>query len=235
MPPERMCAVPDLPPLNARQAAFVREYLASWDARSAAEDAGISLMQSPPASGYYVYILINPESGVIIYVGKGKGRRMFAHVPNSKRTSAPITNAKKTRAIHDLIMSGVTPQAFAVFHMQSERDAYIVEKQMIAGIGLDNLTNFSSGATTQADRCLVRVQMLLDRMKPKDDWLRTNPRMWAGAPPADEFYDSYVGAMHQMIYGYNEVIAGRGVMMGAEPLYHRPWPGLNNNGENQNG
>jgi hypothetical protein len=85
MPGERMCAVPDLPPLNDRQAAFVREYLASWDARSAAEDAGISLMQSPPASGY------------------------------------------------------------------------------------------------------------------------------------------------------NEVIAGRGVMMGAEPLYHRPWPGLNNNGENQNG
>ncbi len=226
--------MPDLPPLNARQAAFVREYLLSGNAFDAAEAAGIDMMERPPAKGFYVYIVINPETGAIIYIGKGKHRRMFAHVPAARRNRGQVTNAKKIKALRELMQSGVTPQPLAIFQAQAEREALTIEKSLIGGIGMDNLTNFARGMTSPAERGLFRAQRLLESIKPKNEWIKTNPKMWAGSLPASEFYDRYMDAIKRLIDDHQEVIAGRGIMVGTTPIRTTPFPSMKNNREFQN-
>jgi len=41
---------------------------------------------------YYVYLLSDPISGEIFYVGKGKGNRVFAHFKDTKESKKDSRN-----------------------------------------------------------------------------------------------------------------------------------------------
>lgn len=88
--------------------------------------------------GYYVYLYLDPETGVPLYVGKGKGERILAHL-------SADGECEKGRAMRRLRESGKSPVLKFVRHGLTENEAFLVESALIDVIGLHNLTNKVSG------------------------------------------------------------------------------------------
>lgn len=80
--------------------------------------------------GYYVYVLVNPETNRPFYIGKGKGNRIF---------QSGVNDGLKT--IEELSAKGLSPKHIIMRHGLTEKEAFEVEAALIDWIGLENLDN----------------------------------------------------------------------------------------------
>ena len=88
---------------------------------------------------YYVYLLSDPISGEIFYVGKGKGNRVFSHLKDN-------TDNQKSRKIKDLKSKGLEPKIeFLVHGVDDEITIKKIEASIIDLIGKNKLTNIVGG------------------------------------------------------------------------------------------
>src|ERR1035437_2783826 len=89
-------------------------------------------------SNYYVYVYFDPRANnQMLYVGKGKGRRKYAHLPNKAGTATE-------RRIHEIERAGLEPLIRVVATNLTEEQALLVEKALIWRTG-ESLTNVSGG------------------------------------------------------------------------------------------
>lgn len=88
--------------------------------------------------GYYVYLYQDPDTGKALYVGKGKGGRILAHL-------SADGECEKGQAMRRLRESGKSPLLKFVRHGLTEEAALHVESALIDVIGLHNLTNKVAG------------------------------------------------------------------------------------------
>ncbi|WP_395334374.1 hypothetical protein WBP06_18370 (plasmid) [Novosphingobium sp. BL-8H] len=109
-----------------------------------------------PLLPHYVYILLNPLDGnKPFYVGKGMGRRAQAHFNDLERElrKEQFENSldsgefnKKTRILHDIKSSGMTPLELVVARFETEDEAFAVETTLIHFVyGRDSLANIAGG------------------------------------------------------------------------------------------
>ncbi len=98
---------------------------------------------------YYVYVLIDPSTEQVFYVGKGKGSRIYAHVEASEdvdtKEVAKIATIKAIRASNKEVKHVV------VRHGLSESEAFAVEASLIdyiESVQKLTLTNLVSGHHT---------------------------------------------------------------------------------------
>lgn len=124
-------------------AEFVQEYLKCLNAIEAARRVGIELRRDPPDVGYYVYFLVESLCGGIVYVGKGRRKRMFQHLANYRRGKEQ--NQNKVKAFDDAIESGGNISAMVFSVMRSEPEAYTLEALLIHALKPTGITNGSSG------------------------------------------------------------------------------------------
>ena len=97
--------------------------------------------------GYYVYMLKNPLTNTIFYVGKGTGNRIFAHanaaleqsLNSDKLTIIRDIHAHHHQVIYEILRHGLT-----------EKEALEVESALIDFIGLHELANKVTGHHTYA-------------------------------------------------------------------------------------
>lgn len=107
-------------------------------------DAGATSMTLPPEAAerlgpYYVYVLIDPRSEQIFYVGKGSGDRLLAHGREADLTSDESARSAKVQRIRDLRDAGCEPRIDIVRHGLSEDRAFEIEAALIDCLpGLDN-------------------------------------------------------------------------------------------------
>lgn len=95
---------------------------------------------------YYTYVLIDPRTGKIFYVGKGQKLRMYAHIKDVQRGRIPNgTNRKLGNKIKKILSSGDKVKYKKVFITENGRKAFLKEKELIAEIGLKNLCNITNG------------------------------------------------------------------------------------------
>jgi len=92
--------------------------------------------------GYYVYILSDPETTEVFYIGKGTGDRMFAHEKDANEN--PRENDKLQR-IRDIKAKGYEVKYEVLRHGLTEKEALEVEAATIDYAGLPNLANENVG------------------------------------------------------------------------------------------
>lgn len=88
-------------------------------------------------SNYYVYAYFDPRNFEMLYVGKGKGSRKNAHMPNK-------AGSAKERQLHEIERAGLEPLIRVVAASLAEDQALLVEKALIWRVG-GSLTNVSGG------------------------------------------------------------------------------------------
>ena len=96
---------------------------------------------------YYVYVLRNPDTGKIFYVGKGKGNRLSDHFQDA-RIHKNNSVAKRLTEISTLIQAGKLPKDIGriVARVENESVAFMIESFYIKFvIGFENIHNIIAG------------------------------------------------------------------------------------------
>ena len=96
--------------------------------------------------GYYVYLLIDPETNETFYVGKGTGNRVFAHLNNAIASPQECDKLDKIRSFQS---KGLQVKHVIHRHGLSEKEAFEVEASLIDFIGLEELANIKGGRNTE--------------------------------------------------------------------------------------
>jgi hypothetical protein len=156
--------------LTAKQQRFVDEYLIDLNATQAAIRAGYSFMEVP-VIGYYTYLLIDPRSGSVFYVGKGKGNRLSMHA--RRAALGHIDNAQKHKIITQVTSSGLAVREVVFSVHEKEADAYITERALIKAFKNCGIANVSGGIVTNDERRELSIMWTLNRIKPYREWIRS--------------------------------------------------------------
>lgn len=114
---------------------------------------------------FYVYYLIDPRDGVVFYVGKGQGRRMYKHSPGSGNT---VLGNK----IMEILRAGLKIEYKQIFFTNDEQKALDYEDEVIVQIGLENLCNIISGGGGYSHS--VEVKELISRSLIGNDYGKGN-------------------------------------------------------------
>jgi len=120
---------------------------------------------TPKQEKYYVYHLIDPRDGSVFYVGKGTGDRVFHHERDAK--NARFFNIEKEQRILDILLDGFDVERKIVKRFEVESESYDYERQEIDRIGRKNLTNITSGRTSDTDRAIAKGVEFIKRMNLK--------------------------------------------------------------------
>ncbi len=111
--------------------------------------------------GFYVYRLIDPRNGETIYVGKGKGNRVFAHVEGEHEAGADELSEKLQR-IHEIRLAGFEVAHVIHRHGLDSKTAFEVEAALIdAYPGITNIVsgyNADERGSMHADEIIERYQ-----------------------------------------------------------------------------
>lgn len=100
--------------------------------------------------GNFVYLLVDPRTSAVFYVGKGAKNRPFDHLKATK------DEGKKARMIRDIRAEKLEPEVHILRHgLASSKIAEDVEAAVIDAIGLENLTNGCRGKGVEMGRATV--------------------------------------------------------------------------------
>jgi uncharacterized protein len=105
----------------------------------------------PGEAPYYVYLLIDPVSDAVFYVGKGTGARFSHHGAEELLLAAdatPVEAGPKVAKIREIRARGQEPRIeFARIRIKTEKEAFLVE-----GVLIDILNRYGSATLTNAVR-----------------------------------------------------------------------------------
>jgi hypothetical protein len=123
---------------------------------------------------YYVYFLIDPRDKKVFYVGKGKDKRIDAHMKQWLKKQN--ININKDNRINEIETDGYQVIKQIYKDKLSEKEAFKIEREMIDKFGIDNLTNIAPYQITNKERSKRFGQAYLRKVKPFDIWINEKPR-----------------------------------------------------------
>jgi hypothetical protein len=118
---------------------------------------------------FYVYVLIDPRTGKVFYVGKGKTNRMYEHVADSLKKRHH--NKHLQNKILKIIAAGLSINYEKVFISKDETETFKMEMETIKYFGIKNLCNKTEGG--EGSTGYKHTQKALQKMKAfvsKRDW-----------------------------------------------------------------
>jgi len=122
-----------------------------------------AINDTEPCSKYYVYLLIDPLTKKIFYIGKGKNLRFKNHQKEVEKNI--ITNGKKFEYIKDILSTGNDVEYHIFKKNLQEEQALILERKLIDRFKHD-LTNVQSGRLTGFERNILSAKNELSNLKP---------------------------------------------------------------------
>jgi hypothetical protein len=141
---------------------------------------------------YYVYALTRPN-GSPFYIGKGQGKRILQHDYEARKGH----QCHKCYLIRKLWRDGQTFGRAILFRTTNEQDAFDMERQLIAVIGRNNLTNLTDGG--EGTSGMVRTKEMIEKqVEARKVSIASNPEThkriaMACALAAQPFDDCYPG------------------------------------------
>jgi hypothetical protein len=130
--------------MTPKQEAFARAYVETGNASEASILADVEMSMAAPTDGKaYVYFLLCPAMERVIYVGKGRNKRMYHHWRDVRRGA--VSGVKKHKALADLMDSGKEPVPVVFSAGMSDANAYALERAMINRLGRKTLANTAAG------------------------------------------------------------------------------------------
>lgn len=159
-----------LTPKQQRFVSFLAEGLSVAVAAGLAEFEAAAFSD---ASGYYVYILIDPRDDAPFYIGKGKGKRALAHGARERRGRSE--NGTKQLRLGDIRRGGKAPRVALLANGLSEPEAFAVERAAIASCR-KVLTNATKGQRSAVEREAAAARNWLRQIKPFGAWRTERPR-----------------------------------------------------------
>ena len=88
--------------------------------------------------GYYVYVLKDPRSKAIFYIGKGNNNRVFQHVHGAINDA---TESEKLNLIRDIHTAGLEVEHYILRHGLDEKLALEIESACIDLLDLDAMVS----------------------------------------------------------------------------------------------
>lgn len=145
--------------------------------------------------GYYVYLLRDPRSGEIFYVGKGTGDRVFAHAKDAIASDQETPKADRIRAI--IASNEVVATELLRFGLD-EPTAFEIEAAAIELLGLTSLLNVVGGHRSQDHgRMSTDDAIQLVHAEPVDITvpaiLIRPSRLWYRGMPESELFEATAG------------------------------------------
>ena len=145
--------------------------------------------------GYYVYLLSDPNTNEIFYVGKGTGSRVFAHARDALSSDEETPKVERIRRI---LESGEKVTTEILRFGLDEQTAFEVEAAAIELLNLTSLLNQVQGHGTlsrgrmSTDDVIVELESLpIDVTVPA---LLIKPsRMWYRGMPDEELFEATAG------------------------------------------
>jgi hypothetical protein len=86
---------------------------------------------------FYVYLIIDPRTDKVIYVGKGKGNRMYEHKKDA--VNKRHLNKHLQYKILKILEEGLSIKYDKIFVTENEEEAFRKEIETIHYFGIDNL------------------------------------------------------------------------------------------------
>ena len=141
--------------------------------------------------GYYVYVLSDPRTNEVFYVGKGTGNRIFAHINSA--ISSPLESDKLDR-IRSIQSKGLVVKPTIIRHGLTEKEAFEVEASLIDYIGLEGLTNIVGGHHSDDRGRMSITEVIIQYDAPKIEIIEpailiTVNRYYRRNMSDDELYD----------------------------------------------
>ncbi|HNS03167.1 MAG TPA: hypothetical protein PKM78_12395 [Anaerolineae bacterium] len=114
--------------------------------------------------GYYVYLLKDPQTGDVFYIGKGSGNRIFEHLNGA--IASPLVSDKLDR-IRSIQQNGMQVQHVIHRHGLTEKEALEVEAALIDFVGLQDLTNMVRGHHSEYRGCMSIKEVVIQYDAPQ--------------------------------------------------------------------
>jgi hypothetical protein len=156
---------------NPRYERFAQDIAKGMPVTEAAASADLSLDAFDKPAGFYVYLLIDPRSDSLFYVGKGKGARALAHAKEWER--GEVINGRKFSRVGEILGAGHKIEIKVLCAGMTELDALRLERGIIHRIGFEKLTNVSKGSFTDSEKALAAAKFALLHIFPV---FRSSPR-----------------------------------------------------------
>lgn len=152
--------------------AFIRSYIGGSRFHTACDDAMITPCGEAGAT-YYVYVLVRTDIDEVVYVGKGKGKRMHQHV--KQVATGTISGLKKYTGIKALISRGIDVLPYRILEGMPEWEALRCEKRLIDELQTCGIFNGQDGSISRNERLMLRCKALMSNIATKEQLKRKRP------------------------------------------------------------
>lgn len=161
--------------LTKKRELFCKEYMKCLCVDEAFNIAGIDF-GATYGNKFYVYLLVNPLTDRIFYIGKGKGKRAEGHLKENR--TGKLSNHKKHQEINKIRELGYDPEVIVFKNNLTESEALKLEHYLIDKLR-KFITNIQSGNINIHEKNKVWAQNQLNRGLSYEDWLALRPRLEA--------------------------------------------------------
>ena len=144
--------------------------------------------------GYYVYLLKDPETHEVFYVGKGTGNRVFQHM----RAATGSEESDKLERIRQILARRGEVKPVIHRHGMTEDQALEVEAALIDFVGLDALSNRVHGLNSR-ERGPMTIDEIIEQYAAPEITVSEPAiliiinRLYRRGMPANELYEATRG------------------------------------------
>jgi len=123
-------------------------YIKGFDQEYSSDGKFVFCNKDHSLGRYYVYVLRDPQTNEVFYVGKGTGNRIMNHFEEALGSNNQVKNVLRLKRIYELVKKGFKPSDIGriIARINEEDHAFAIEALFVKFVyGMNLLTNIQPG------------------------------------------------------------------------------------------